>query len=234
MMQPSFFRVLQLASPALPVGAYSYSQGLEMAVELGWVADEETALRWVGDALEWNMSQWELPLLGCLVEAWQARIAGQGDGALIARWNSEFLASRETAEFRLETVQMGFSTMKLLKDLYSDSPERTVVERDCILMQELTFPVAWSALAALGGIDKRTAMMAYLWAWMENQVMAAVKLVPLGQSAGQRLLKALGERVSQRVERAYYLPEEAWSNYALGLSLVSSRHETQYSRLFRS
>ena len=151
----------------------------------------------------------------------------------MARLNDDFLASRETAELRAETVQMGWSLVRLLAELdaFAALPgwrgRLLAIEAPC-------FPTVWSAAAAAWQVPPDQALAAYLWAWAENQVMAAVKAVPLGQSAGQRLLATLGERIPALAEGALALPEAAWSNYTPGLAIASCRHETQYTRLFRS
>lgn len=221
-------RLLQLASPALPVGAYTYSQGLEWAVESGAVGNEAEAGAWIGGVLEWSLARFEGPLLACQLVAWTA-----GDDAEVARLDADFRASRETAELRAETLQMGWSLVRLLAELdaFAALPgwraRLLAIETPC-------FPTAWSAAAAAWQVPADQALVAYLWAWAENQVMAAVKAVPLGQSAGQRLLATLGERIPAVAGAALHLPEASWSNYTPGLAIASSRHETQYTRLFRS
>ena len=221
-------RLLQLASPALPVGAYTYSQGLEWAVESGLVRTEAQAAAWIGELLEWSLAGFEAPLLARQLAAWS-----QYEDAEVARLDADFLASRETAELRAETVQMGWSLVRLLAELdaFAALPgwrgRLLAIEAPC-------FPTVWSAAAAAWQVPPDQALAAYLWAWAENQVMAAVKAVPLGQSAGQRLLATLGERIPALAEGALALPEAAWSNYTPGLAIASSRHETQYTRLFRS
>jgi urease accessory protein len=198
-------RLLQLASPALPVGAYSYSGGLEAAIEAGLVTDAASAQRWIGDVLEHSVVRMEaLLLLKMIVEP-------------EARWNEMFLASRETAELRAETVQMGYSLNRLLPELGVEP----------CTYEEPSFPAVYAHAVRAWGIAPRDALVAYLWAWLENQVMAAVKAVPLGQTDGQKMLLALGARLSD-------IREEEPGNFAPGLAMLSSRHETQYSRLFRS
>jgi urease accessory protein len=221
-------RLLQLASPALPVGAYTYSQGLEWAVEAGAVRDEAGAKQWIGDLLEWNLARFEAPLLAHLIRAWD-----EDDDTTVAVLNADFLASRETDELRAETVQMGYSLVRLLGDLEAFSALPGWRMR-LLALDQPVFPTAWSAAAAAWGIPLDMALPAYLWAWLENQVMAAVKAVPLGQSAGQRLLATLGARIPALATQAASLPEAEWSNFTPGLALASSRHETQYTRLFRS
>lgn len=221
-------RLLQLASPALPVGAYTYSQGLEWAVESGAVRDEASVARWIGDLLEWNLARFEGPLLAQLMRAWE-----DGDDAQVVALNADFLASRESAELRAETVQMGYSLVRLLADLdaFAALPGRRV---RLVALDTPSFPTAWAAAAAAWAIPVDMALPAYLWAWLENQVMAAVKAVPLGQSAGQRLLATLGGRIPELAAQAARLSADQWSNFTPGLALASSRHETQYTRLFRS
>lgn len=210
-------RLLQLASPALPVGAYSYSGGLEAAVEAGVVHDASSAERWIGDVLAHSVARMEAPLLLRLVQAFC-------EGASAQEWNDRFLASRETAELRAETVQMGYSLERLLSDL---GVGQTGVE-------EPAFPTAFALAVARWEIDPANALVAYLWAWTENQVMAAVKSVPLGQTDGQRVLLSLGGRIAGIAERAAGLSDDELGNFVPGLAVLSSRHETQYSRLFRS
>jgi urease accessory protein len=198
-------RLLQLASPVLPVGAYSYSGGLEAAVEAGIVSDAASAQRWIADVLEHSVSRMEAPLL--------LKMIGEPD----PKWNEMFLASRETAELRAETVQMGYSLNRLLPELGA---------QPCPY-EEPSFPAAYAQAVRAWGISARDALVAYLWAWLENQVMAAVKVVPLGQTDGQKMLLALGARLREA-------GDEESGNFAPGLAMLSARHETQYSRLFRS
>jgi urease accessory protein len=198
-------RLLQLASPTLPVGAYSYSGGLEAAVEAGLVNDAASAQRWIGDVLTHSVLKMEAPLLLRMIEQPSPE------------WNEQFLASRETAELRAETVQMGYSLNRLLPDL-GIGP---------CAYEEPSFPAVFAHAVRAWGIPARQALTAYLWAWLENQVMAAVKAVPLGQTAGQKTLLALGARLQE-------VSEDEPGNFAPGLAILSSRHETQYSRLFRS
>lgn len=217
-------RLLQLASPALPVGAYTYSQGFEWAVECGTVKDEATALAWIGDQLEWNLGRFEAPLLAQMMAAWKV---GAGDTALDER----YLASRETSELRAETLQMGYSLRRLLgelDDLPADFMARIAVP------PAPTFAYVWSGVATIWQIPPTEALTAWLWSWAENQVMAALKAVPLGQAAGQRILLDIGRRLPAVVERALTLEDDELSNFAPGFAIACARHETQYSRLFRS
>jgi urease accessory protein len=194
------------------VGAYSYSGGLEAAIEAGVVKHAESAEAWIGDVLEFSVARMDAPMLLRMFE---------GE---IEKWNGEFLASRETAELRAESVQMGFSLNKLLEDL----------QVGAVPLEEPSFPAAFAFAAARWKIAPAEALQAYLWAWLESQVMAAVKAIPLGQTDGQRILLSLGALLPPLAEKAMKMKDEDLGNFAPGLAMLSSRHETQYSRLFRS
>ena len=220
----ALLRLLQLASPALPVGAYSYSQGLEYAVEAGTVCDESSAARWIEDVLSFGVATCEAPCLGAMMAA-----ACSGEVQALAGLNDAFLASRESAELRAESVQLGQSLLRLLEQLDGLATSVVAVRT----LPEPSYPCAWACAACALRIPAKQAVAAYLWAWLENQVLAAVKLVPLGQSAGQRILYRLGPRVAALAERDACAPS-GWTNFAPGLALASVLHETQYTRLFRS
>ena len=219
-------RLLQLASPTLPIGAYSYSQGLEWAVESSAVRDAASAQAWIGDVLELVMAAGEAAITWRLLAA-----AGSGDRATFVQWNAWFRASRETAELRAETEQTGGSLSKLLQDL-ALLDARTIESLPSLA--PITLPAAYALAARAFAVSAEAALTGYVWSWLENQVLAAIKLVPLGQVAGQRLLIALGERIPSVVASAIATDDADLSTFAPGLCLASMRHETQYSRLFRS
>jgi urease accessory protein len=219
-------RLLQLASPALPVGAYSYSQGFEWAASAGLIVDSGSACDWIGDMLELVVAPGEAAILWRLLEATE-----RSDWPAAAEWNDTFRASRETAELRAETEQMGSSLVKLVRELSLMDDGARAAAAD---MAPVSFPAAF-ALAARGfGIAPPSALIAYLWSWLENQVLCAVKTVPLGQAAGQRMLVALGGRIASAASLARSISDDDIRTFAPGLAIASSRHETQYSRLFRS
>jgi len=205
-------QLLRLASPMLPVGAYAYSQGMEWAVEEGVIADEGSALVWIADLLRLNVGTLEAPL-------WRR---------LYRLWNERFIAIRETAEFRAETLQMG-GALKAVLD--------ATREIDTGLLDQIeapAFPTAFSFAAHGLGVPLREGLTGYLWAWGENQVSAAMKLVPLGQSSGQRILVKLIALLPEITDNALGMQEGSLSNFSPALAIASSRHETQYTRLFRS
>ena len=219
---PELLWLLRFASPALPVGAYSYSQGLEWAVEAGWVKDEISVAAWIEEHLALVLGRFELPLLAAALGAWM-----RGGDSEALRLNTRYLASREARELREETVQMGYSLIALARQL----PEFAGLPLE---EREWAYPVALSRLAAALRLGEVDLLHAYAFAWLENQVAAAIKAMPLGQVAAQRLLSALSMRIPQTCDAALALPEVAWCSSAPGLALASSLHETQYTRLFRS
>jgi urease accessory protein len=225
MIEPlALSRLLQLASPMLPVGAYSYSGGFEAAIESGTVHDADSARLWIEDVLDLYLARFELPILHRLYLAW----AEDGD---VEDWNARFRAGRDTSEGRAETIQMGGSLALLLRNL-GGFPEDELARLQT--MVPVTFPFAYAFASAHWGIPVEAVLHAYAWSWMENQVGVAMKAIPIGQVAGQRILAAVSGGIPQIVESVIDYPDSAISNFAPGLTLASCRHETQYSRLFRS
>lgn len=217
----ALLHLLQFASPALPIGGYSYSQGLEAALEQGLVHDADTAQAWMARYLDEVVARWDAPILWRLLKAFAAR-----DAAAIAEWGECFLASRDTAELRAETVQMGYSLARLVAELG--------VADTAALGADVTLPLAYAC--AVDGLDipHEEALLAMIFSWLENQVLVCVKSVPLGQVAGQRLLLALRPDIERAAQVAQALADEELSNWAPGLSMLSMRHEVQHGRLYRS
>jgi urease accessory protein len=215
--------LLQLASPLLPVGAFAYSQGIERAVHDGWIANAADAQRWILDALGGPITHWEAPVWLRLYRA-----TANDDVRAFDEWNARFVASRETRELRAETLQMGASLATWACDLRM--PVGTSLRSVC----DLSFPGAFAACAATLGVGERDGLAAYIWSWIENQVTAAIKAVPLGQAAGQRMLLTAHEPIDEAVHTALGLDDDELVSAAPGLTLASALHELQYSRLFRS
>lgn len=219
----ALIRLLQLASPALPIGMYSYSQGMERAVEDGRIRDEATAGEWIAGLLERGQARLDVPVLIRLQAAW-----GSGDDAAVERWSRILHASRETAELRAEDRQTGQALARLLESL--------AIARAGAWIRHPASSLAtgFSLAAAEWGIAAPQAAAGYVWSWLENQVLCAVKLVPLGQVAGQRLLRDLSAGIPALVDQAFGMADDDIGGSAVGMALASSRHEVQYSRLFRS
>jgi urease accessory protein len=219
-------RLLQIASQAIPIGGYSHSHGFEAAIESGLVRSEAAVRQWIADVLLFSIGSYELPSLMDMSDAWMAE-----DLDALSRLNQEFLSTRESAELRSATVQMGFS-MRALLAVLPDLPDTLV--KTLQTMEEPSLPCVWSGAAAAWSIASADSAAAYLWSWAENQVLVAIKSVPMGQSAGQRVLLNIGGQMARLVQHRPSKDAQMRSNFAPGLAILSSQHETQYSRLFRS
>lgn len=222
----ALLHLLQFSSPSLPIGAYSYSQGLEAALESGLVRDEASARDWIAEALREVVARFEAPVLWRLLQAFE-----RADQGAVQLWTERFLAARDTAEFRAETVQMGYSLGKLLAELKLPRPEALALLQS---LPEVPLPTALACAAVALEVPHDAALLGMLFSWAENQVLVCVKSVPLGQVAGQRLLLSLRPALEVAAQTAQALADDELSNWSPGLSLLSMRHEVQYSRLYRS
>jgi urease accessory protein len=221
----SLLRLLQLSSPSLPIGAYTYSQGLEAAIEAGAITDESSARSWITESLG-IVGDFEAPILWRLLKGFAAR-----DGEAVTFWTERFVAARDTAEFRAETIQMGYSLGKLILELGIADPQLLeILERQT----DIPLPTAFACAAEALGVPHEAALLGMLFSMIENQVLACVKSVPLGQVSGQRLLLSLHPALEVTTHRAQRLADDELSNWAPGLSILSMQHEVQYSRIYRS
>jgi len=226
MQAAALLHLLQFASPALPIGAYSYSQGLEAALESSEVHNAETARAWIVRHLREVVAQWEAPITWRLMKAWSQR-----DWRTVSDWSEKFIASRDSSEFRAETIQMGYSLVKLVAELgIADADTLAHLQSE----PEVALPTAFSCAVAALKIPHDAALLAMLFAWAENQVLVCVKSVPLGQVAGQRMLLSLAPALEAAAATAVALRDEELSNWSPGLSILSMRHETQNGRIYRS
>lgn len=222
----SLVRLLRLASPALPVGAFAYSQGLETAIGEGWVHDETSIGDWICDVLEFNLARFEAPVLHRLMLAWSAN-----DLEEVRRLNDWFLAARETAEFRAETAQMGYA----LRQLFDGTGEFAPEEVDALhRMETVAFPTAFAFAAARWEICRAAAVSAYLFAWSENQVNSAMKAVRLGHVGAQRILGRVSGLLTRLKSTSSYFEIEETSNFTPALAIASCLHEPRDARVFRS
>ena len=216
-------RLLQLVSPTLPVGAFTYSQGLEQAVECGWVQDGDGLAAWVGDLLRHNMTFLEVPVLARLYRA-----SAAGDAREMARWCRFLLASRETRELREEERNRGRALATLLPELgVPVGPELQPLLRGCQL-------AGFAHAARHWRIPLVQAAEGYVWGWLENLVLCGVKSVPLGQTTGQRLITRLAEEIPALTAQGLALPDAGIGASSMAQAIASSRHETQYTRIYRS
>lgn len=216
-------RVLQMASPTLPIGAYAYSQGLEWAVEAGWVSDQASLSLWLAEQLEHTMAQVDLPLLVRLLDAVE-----RGDADRLETWSAYLLACRETRELRADDCDRGRALARLLRDL-DVAAAGPWARRD-----DVPLATAWAIAAHAWEVPLRSTLLSYAWGWLENQVLAGVKLVPLGQVAGQGLLLALTPLIPDLCDAAIDCDDDQIGATLPDLAIASSLHETQYTRLFRS
>ncbi len=216
-------RLLHLASPALPVGAFAYSQGLEPAVQAGWVHDEASASAWMAGLLGHNLGALEVPLFQRLSRAWS-----DNDEEEVDRWNDLLFAARATGELQQEDRRLGAALARVLGTLEVAAAQRWANH------PRVTQATLFALATSTWGIPARPAAAALLFAWAESQVAAAIRLVPLGQSAGQRILARLGQQIPEVVARGFSLHDDEIGQGAPGLALASAWHETQYTRIFRS
>ncbi len=222
--------LLWLASPALPIGGFSYSEGLEAAVEAGLVGNEVQAGDWLVDQLHLSLARSELPVTAQALLAWRA-----GDRARVAQLNEWVLHTRETSELRQQSEQMGRSLVEWLKSVRPEVLARAAAHEHIAWTRTgLTYPIAWALAMADSAAPLRQSLMACAFGWAENMMQAAVKSVPLGQSAGQRILARLAAEIPAAADHALALGDNERQAFAPMLAILSARHETQYSRLFRS
>lgn len=222
----ALLQLMWLASPALPVGGFSYSEALEAAVESGGVTGEADASRWLCDQLQLSQARSELAVVAKAFGAWL-----RGDAEQVRELNDWVLSTRESRELRAQTEQMGRSLNEWLKNRGVTDPRLAVL---AALPPAPSWPVAFALAAAQTGAPRREALLAFAFGWAENMVQAALKSVPLGQSAGQRILAAMVQAIPAAVDHAMALGDDQRQAFAPMLAILSSQHETQYSRLFRS
>jgi urease accessory protein len=221
-IKTSFSRLLQLVSPSLPVGAYTYSQGIEWAVEEGWVSTQEDLCEWLLGLMQTGMRYLELPVFFRMLQAWE-----QGDELAIQKWSHTLIASRETLELRQEEINRARAFTRLLLSL---QPESEKVEQLLVQSQHACLSYAchqWQ-------VEADEAAAGLLWSWLENMVLSAVKIIPLGQTAGQMALFQLCGHIPHIIEQAKGVNDDDIGASSMALSIASSQHETLYTRLFRS
>ena len=221
----SLLQLMWLASPALPVGGFSYSEGMESAVDSGRVSSETSAGDWLIDQLQLSLARADLAVLAKAMGAWRRH-----DLAHLRELNDWVLQTRESSEFRLQSEQMGRSLLEWLR--HHDSASAADIAA-CAQLPP-TYPVAFALAASATQAPVRDALLAYAFGWAENMTQAAIKSVPLGQSAGQRILARLADKIPEAVEHAMRLRDVERQAFTPMLAILSAQHEAQYSRLFRS
>lgn len=218
----SLLGLMQLVSPALPIGAFAWSQGLESAFELGWVNNEVDLNDWLSGVLEDGLVRCELPVLVKLQRAWS-------DGAMerVESWNEWLHAVRETRELSEEDHYLGSALVRLLRQLDLLPPSGTLP-----MTPGYVTMFAWAA--HVRQVPERQMLLGFGWTWLEGQLGVACKALPLGHTAAQRLIEIMRVELVHAVDKALVLEDEELGPTLPGLALASAQHETQYSRLFRS
>jgi urease accessory protein len=225
MLDASLMQLMWLASPALPIGGFSYSECLESAVDSAQAATESGAKDWLIDQLHLSLARSDLAVVAQAIPAWQAE-----DYARIATLNAWVLQTRESSELRAQTEQMGRSLLEWLRNHTTATPTQI----ELLAKMDVSYPLAFALAASSTGAPLRDCLLTYAFGWAENMTQAAIKSVPLGQSAGQRILSALTAEIPAAVDHALLLTDDARQAFSPMLAILSSQHEVQYSRLFRS
>ncbi len=224
--------LLHLVSPSLPTGGFAYSQGLEWAVEAAWVQDGNSLEGWLTEVLERSVARVDIPLFSRLYDACRAK-----NIKAFIHWSAMLLAWRETRELRQEEKDRGRAMASILKNLDMEWPDTGTVAPETGYWYEVvsTCQVAGFSLAAAGWkIPVRAAAAGYCRAWLENQVLAGIKIIPLGQTHGQQILQRLSSLIMDAVEQGMAMDDDEIGSSLPALAIGSSCHETQYTRLFRS
>jgi urease accessory protein len=254
MQTTSLLNLLHISSPALPIGAFAYSQGLEYTLEAGWCKNADDVEHWIKSVMVHGLGGVDLPILKRLHQAWgayfienekadeqankesshieslssQSLNAQSLNAQSLKEWNATLLAFRETKELYLEDIQVGDAFKQWHK---SQSAEH-------LAKLELVDKPTVACMYALNGVIKGLAveecLIGFVWTWLENQITSASKAMPMGQTDGQNIIRHLIPEIEAVVENAMQLEDDDIGSGLVGLSMSSALHENQYSRLFRS
>ena len=222
---PALIQLIWLASPALPIGGFSYSEGLEAAIDQGFVHDEQSVSAWLIDQLHLTQSRGDMAVLAPMIAAWQSQDYPRLE--ILSKWVH---VTRESAELRLQSEQMGRSMLEWLRN--QEALDANTIEMCNRWMP--TYPLMFALALSRTGAPLEQCLQAYAFGWAENMVQAAIKAVPLGQNSGQRILTQLAQHIASAVSHALQVTDDTRQAFSPMLAILSAQHETQYSRLFRS
>lgn len=223
MIESSLIRLLHLVSPSLPTGAFSYSQGLEWAVEEGWVGNYSSLKQWLIDSLHQSLARLDIPMLRAMYQACSLENIKE-----LEKLCNTLLAFRETQEFVLEEKNRGRAMASLLESL---NLLPALHWKPVVSTSQLA---GYSLAASSWRIPVRQAASGYIWSWLENQTLTGIKIIPLGQTEGQQMLAELTDKISPSIDRGFSLSFDEIGASTPALAIASSLHETQYTRIYRS
>ena len=223
MQTSSLLNLLHISSPALPIGAFAYSQGLEYTLEAGWCKNADDVEMWIKSVMTKGLGGIDLPILKRLHQAW-----AKNDVQALQYWNAMLLAFRETKELYLEDIQVGDAFKQWHKTQSAEHLEKLE------FIDNPTVASMYGLNGVIKGLTIEECLIGFVWAWLENQITAASKAMPMGQTDGQNIIRHLIPEIEAVIESAMTLSDDDIGSGLVGLSMSSALHEHQYSRLFRS
>lgn len=223
MQTTSLLNLLHVSSPALPIGAFAYSQGLEYTLEAGWCKNADDVEQWIKSVMTQGLGGVDLPILKRLHQAWL-----NDDKEALQHWNAMLLAFRETKELYLEDIQVGDAFKQWHKTQSLNHLDKLEI------LEQPTVASMYALNGVIRGLTEKECMVGFIWAWLENQITAASKAMPMGQTDGQNIIRHLIPEIEAVIETAISVADDDIGSGLVGLSMSSALHEHQYSRLFRS
>jgi urease accessory protein len=223
MQTSSLLNLLHISSPALPIGAFAYSQGLEYTLEAGWCKNADDVEQWIKSVMTQGFGGVDLPILKRLHQAW-----AKNDEQALQYWNAMLLAFRETKELYLEDIQVGDAFKQWHKTQSTGDLEKLE------FIDKPTVASMYALNGVIKGLTIEVCLIGFVWAWLENQITAASKAMPMGQTDGQNIIRHLIPEIGAVIESAMTVADDDIGSGLVGLSMSSTLHEHQYSRLFRS
>jgi urease accessory protein len=231
MQTSSLLNLLHISSPALPIGAFAYSQGLEYTLEAGWCKDAADVEQWINSVMCHGLGGVDLPILKRLHQAWfsyEQESEEDKNAEVLQYWNATLLAFRETKELYLEDIQVGAAFKQ-----WHLSQSKTHIDKLDII-DKPTVASMYALNGVIKGLTVEECLIGFVWAWLENQITAASKAMPMGQTDGQNIIRHLIPKIEAVIDNAMTLEDDDIGSGLVGLSMSSALHENQYSRLFRS